>query len=72
MLANFGRQCEDVLQRDSILKCPLAGALDDRAIGKRIAEWDSEFDHACTRVDSREDDFARGGEVGVAAGYVGD
>jgi len=55
-----------------VLEGPLAGALDDRAIGERIAEGDAELNHARTRVDGRQNDLTRSGEVGVAAGYVGD
>lgn len=72
MLANFRGESEYVLERCSVFKSSLAGALDDRAIGERIAERDSEFDHARACVDGCEDDFARGGKVGIAAGYVGD
>jgi hypothetical protein len=41
-------------------------------MGDRIAEGDSELNHARTGVNGGEDDFARGDKVGVAAGYVGD
>src|SRR5882762_10270597 len=72
MFANFGGEREHVLERHSLLKRPLAGALDDRAIGERIAEGDTQFNHTRTRVDGGGDDFASRREVGVAAGYVGD
>jgi hypothetical protein len=55
-----------------MFKRPLAGALDDRPIGERIAEGDAQFNHARTGIDSRKDDLTRGGEIGVAAGYVSD
>ena len=55
-----------------MFKRPLAGALDDWAIGERIAERNAEFNHARAGVDGCEDDLARGGEVRVAAGYIGD
>ena len=55
-----------------MLERPLAGALDDRPIGQRIAERDAEFDHARTRLDCCQDDLASGGKIGVATRYVGD
>src|ERR1017187_2804544 len=72
MLANFGGKREHVLKRRSVFKRPLAGALDNRPIGERIAEGNAELNHTRTRVDGRQDDLARGGKVGVAAGHVGD
>ena len=72
MLANFGREREHVLQRRAVFERPLAGALNYGAIGERIAERDSEFDDACARVDGCEDDLFCGGEIGIAASYVGD
>src|SRR6202521_1171297 len=72
MLTNFGGECEHILQRHSLFKRPLAGALDDRAVGERIAEGDTQFNYTRTRIDGCEDDIARGGEVGVATGHVGD
>jgi len=55
-----------------VLEGALAGALNDRSVGEGVAEGDAEFDDAGTRVDGGEDDVARGGEVRVAAGDVGD
>src|ERR1039458_2390298 len=72
MLANFRGESEYVLQRRAVFERPLTGALNHRAIGERIAEWDSEFDYTRTCVDGGEDDLASSREVGIAAGYIGD
>lgn len=72
MFADFGGERKHVLQRCSVLERPPAGALDHRAIGKRIAERNAKFNHARTRVNGRQNDLARGCETGVATGYVGD
>jgi hypothetical protein len=55
-----------------MLERSLAGTLNDRTIGERIAKRDSELDHACTCVDGCENHLARGGKIGIAASYVGD
>ena len=55
-----------------MLKRPLAGALDDRPIGERIAEGDAEFNHARTRIDGRPNYLTCRGEVGVSTGHVCD
>ena len=72
MLTDFSGEFKNMLKRSSVLEGALAGALDDRPIGERIAERDSEFDDARSGFDGGENDFARGGEVGIAAGYVCD
>jgi hypothetical protein len=50
----------------------LAGTLNDRTIGKRIAEGDTELNHARTRVNSRQDDLTCGRKIRVTAGHVCD
>jgi hypothetical protein len=50
----------------------MAGALDDRAVGERIAERHTELKNVCTSVNSGERDGACCGEVGVAHGEVDD
>jgi hypothetical protein len=72
MFANLGGERKHVSQRHSLFKRPLAGALDDWAIGERITERDAEFNYARAGVDGSANDVACGGEVRVAAGYVGD
>ena len=72
MLANFGGEFEHVLKRRSVLEGALAGTLDYGTIGERIAEWNAEFDDACAGLDACEDNFSCCGEIGVAAGDVGD
>ena len=72
MLAYFGGEFKDVLEGGSVLERALAGALDNGTIGERIAEGHSEFDDACARFDRGEDHFARGVQIGIAAGDVGD
>src|ERR1700739_4262626 len=56
----------------SMLEWPLAGALDYGAIGERVAERNTEVNDARARFDSRENHFARRGQIGIAAGYVSD
>ena len=58
------------LQRRSMLERALAGALNHGTVGERVAEGDAELDDARTGLDRREDDVARGREVGIAASYV--
>ena len=72
MLADFGGEFQDVLKACAVLEGALAGALDDGSIGERIAEGNAEFDDACACFDGGENDFACCGEIGIAAGYVGD
>src|SRR5260370_40300915 len=72
MFPNFGGEREHVLQRRATFERPLAGALDNRTIGERIAEGDTQLNHTRPRIDSSQYDLARGSKVGVAAGYVGD
>jgi hypothetical protein len=49
----------------------LAGPLDDRAVGERVTEGDAEFDDGGTGVDCSQDYVARGGEIGIPGGDVG-
>src|SRR5580658_5832520 len=72
MLADFCGEREHVLERSSMFERPLAGALNHRPIGQRIAEGNSQLNHTRARVDSCEDHLTRRGEVGVATSYVGD
>jgi hypothetical protein len=72
LLADLGGKFEHVLKRSFVLKGALAGALDNGSIGDRIAEWDAKLDSARARFDGGEDHVARGGEIGIAAGDVGD
>ena len=60
---NFAREGENVLEPRAARECALAGALDDGAIGKRIAERHAELDHVGARIDGRDGDFARGVET---------
>jgi len=50
-----------------VFKSPLAGALDDRAIGERIAERNAQLNHTRVRIDGCQNDLTRGGEIRVAA-----
>ena len=68
---SFG-QLQNLLKRRSIPQSPFAGPLDHRPVGHRVAEGDAEFDDIRTGINCREDDIARGREVGIAAGDVGD
>lgn len=72
MFADFSGQSEHVLQRRAMFERSLAGALNDGSIGERIAKRNAKFNHARACVDGCEDDVARGGKVGIAAGHVGD
>jgi hypothetical protein len=55
-----------------VFECALAGSLDDWAVGDWVAEGDTEFDGAGASFDGRENNFARGGEIRISAGNVGD
>ena len=48
----------------------LHGALDDGAVGERIAEGHAQFDHIRARVDGRKGNGARGLEDGVAGRQI--
>ena len=61
-----------MLKARSLLEGTLAGPLDYGAVSKRIAERNSKLDDARACFDGGENDFACGGEVGIAAGYIGD
>ena len=68
MLANR----QHLLERGSASQGALAGALDDRTVSEGITERNPELDHVGTSVNRSQDDVARGGEVGIATGYVSD
>ena len=75
--AGLGAGCTQLLrEREDVRECgavgdrTMAGSLDDRSIGKRIAEGDAKLKHVGTRVNRRERDSARGGEIGIADGKV--
>ena len=72
MFTDFGGKREHVLERRGMFERPLAGALNDRTISKGIAERNAQLNHARACVAGCEDDLARGGEIGIAAGHVGD
>lgn len=72
MLADLGSQGKHLLDGGVLLQCPLAGTLDYGAVGDGIAEWNSQLDDRRACIDGGKDDVARAGEVGIAAGYVGD
>src|SRR5579871_3767676 len=55
-----------------MLQSSLASALDHRAIGDRIAEWDAQFDHIRASRNRRENDLACSRQVGIATGNVDD
>ena len=48
----------------------LHGALDDRAVRQRIAEWHAEFDHIRARVNRRKRNVARGVNGWVAGRQI--
>ncbi len=50
----------------------LTGALDDRAVGERIAEGHAQFDHIRAGIDGRNRDFARGVETRIARRQIDD
>ena len=70
--ANLLGQREHLLEGGALAQRPFAGALNHRAVGQRIAERHAEFDDGCSRVDRGQHDVARGGEIRIAAGEVGD
>ncbi len=70
--AQFACERENIGERGAIGDGAMAGALDDGAIGERIAEGNTEFEDVGAGIDGGERDGARGGEVGVADGEVDD
>src|ERR1700677_4119701 len=70
MLADFRRKRQYILERSSVFERPLAGALNHRTIGERIAEGHAQLNYARARVDGRQNNLARRGKVGMAAGWV--
>ena len=70
--AELARECEDIGERGAVSDGAMAGALDDRTVGERIAEGDAEFEDVHTGIDRGECDGERGGNVGIADGEVDD
>ena len=44
LVPNLGGYSEHLIETNSILQCPLTGALNYRSISDRIAEWHSQLD----------------------------
>ncbi len=72
MDANFRRELQYLGESRSILKCSFGGSLDHRTVGDWLAEGNAKFYDIGAGSDSGEDDFTGGGEIGIAAGDVGD
>ena len=71
-LANLPGNVEYPRQVSSVFQRTLAGALDYRAVGDRIAERHAQLDHIRTGANGRKCDVARSVEIRIAAGDVGD
>ena len=72
LLADFRGEFEDLIERGAVLECALAGTLDHRAVRQRVAEGDTELDDRGSGCDGSKDDLARGSEIRVPRGDVGD
>jgi hypothetical protein len=68
MHANLRRQLQDPGERGTVFEGSLDGALDHGAVGDRFAEGNAKFDDIGSGGDGGKDDFARGCEIGIAAG----
>src|SRR6266478_3456454 len=55
-----------------MLQGPLTGPLNHRAVREGITEGHAQFNDPCARLNRRQGDFARGREIGIAAGDIGD
>ena len=70
--AKGGGESEYVAEAGAIFDGAFAGALDDGAVGKWIAEGDAELEDVGARVNGGDRDVVGGRDVGVADGEVGD
>ena len=68
----FVREREDICKRGAIGDGPMAGALDDRAVGEWVAERDAELQDIGAGIDRSERDGPRDGEIRIADGEVDD
>ena len=70
--ANFAARARTLARRDAAVNGAVHGALNDGAIGERIAEGNAELDDVSTGVDGGNGDVAGGGDGGVAGGEIDD
>ena len=70
VLPILGRQRQHLPQRSPVFQGTLTGSLNHRTVRHWIAEWHPEFNHICPASIAAKHNFARGGEVRIAAGYV--
>ena len=68
--ANLSGQHKHVFETGAAGESAFAGALNDGAVGERIAEGHAEFDHVRARIDGLKHDGARGIERGIAGGDI--
>ena len=65
-LGGAGCDFDDAVQLDAAGQGPLAGALNHRAVGRRIAERHAEFDGSGPAARHGDQEFVGGFEVGIA------
>ena len=70
--ADAGAEREHIVQRDTARDGTLAGAMDHRAVGKRVAKGDAKLDDLRAVVDGGERDVVRRFERWVACGEIDD
>ena len=71
-LAQLREDREDVGDGGPLVERPLAGALDGRPVGHRIAEGDPQFDHVGPHIRQPRQQLAGVREGGIARGHVRD
>ena len=72
LLADRSSNLQNIFERGAVVQRPFGCTLDYRPVGHGIAEGHAQLDDGRARVNSSESYIARGGEVGIAAGEVGD
>ena len=71
-VAYLSAHAEDIAKPRAACDCTLAGPLDDRAVGKRVAERHAELDDVRACINGGHRHVARSGKVGVTGGEVDD
>src|SRR5271166_1625928 len=69
--AQIGSNSEHIAERRAVLQRSLAGALDDRPVGQRIAEGHAQLDHIRTGVNGGQSNLSCRCQVGIASSEVG-
>src|SRR6185437_8008455 len=71
LLADLLGKLEHIFQRGSMPQRALAGPLNHWPISNGIAKRHAQFDHVSAGAAGSKNDLARGGDVWVAAGHIG-